>query len=137
MRILVVSAVGLLVAVGGIYLHEQGRQASRELHERFAASMVARHDGLIWNAQMARACDLEFDGRPGDEGIRRYLACEERMLDPTELRKALALDAWFKSCSSIQDLDLLANCFARAVDLSNESGEGSPVAASASERKGL
>ncbi|WP_349618402.1 hypothetical protein [Azotobacter salinestris] len=135
MRILVVSAVGLLVAVGGIYLHEQSRQASRELHERFAASMVARHDGLIWNAQMARACDQEFDGRPGDEGIRRYLACEERMLDPAELRKALALDAWFKSCSSIQDLDLLANCFARAVDLSAAEQENAQSMVSMPKRK--
>lgn len=137
MKVLIASATGVAAIVGGIYLHEQARQESQELYERFAASMVARHDGMIWNAQMGRVCDLEFDGRSGDEGIRRYLACEERMLDPAELRKSLAFDSWLKTCSGIEDLDLLTKCFAQAVDRSVEGIGNARTTASASERKGL
>lgn len=114
--------IGTLVTVsviaGGFYMQERARQESHELHERFAASMVARHDGLLWNTQMARTCDLEFDGRPGEEGIRRYLACEERMLDPDALSKALTQDTQWRACNGIENPERMTECFASTVGLS-------------------
>ncbi|MEE4464298.1 hypothetical protein V2S84_19650, partial [Azotobacter chroococcum] len=106
------------VIAGGFYMQKQDRQESQELHERFATSMVARHDGLIWNTQMAMTCDLEFDGRSGEEGIRRYLACEERMLDPEALNKALALDRQLRSCGGIENPERMTECFAAVIGLS-------------------
>ncbi|MFC0710918.1 hypothetical protein [Azorhizophilus paspali] len=137
MKAFIASATGVAAIVGGIYLHEQARQENQELYEQFASSMVARHDGMIWNAQMGRVCDLEFDGRSGDEGIRRYLACEKRMLNPAELRKSLALSSWLKTCSRIEDFDLLTKCFAQAVDQSVEDIGNARTAALAPEHKGL
>lgn len=136
MRDSIVAAVVAGLIAGGFYMQEPARQESQELHERFAASMVARHDGLIWNTQMAMTCDLEFDGRPGEEGIRRYLACEERMLDPEALNKALVRDRQLRSCGGIENPERMTECFAAVVGLSvakdkvseTERAQWSPVA---------